>query len=288
MNEFFRIIGGVAELTASKAERIYNSLIITLLGTVGLVVIMWAINAYGAKEINFIFFFLGGILLLIMGFTPRVVGISAVAGLAVNGLQDKDLSQGTVSGMKALYKVVTGILFGFWIVAGLLATWSFKEAPMAFWLVATMAMVIGVAIEFYEIKGGVFKWVVIIYAIGVILAAFWQTFPQEWKPSRNADTPPATASTQVAKHEARWERQADGSISVGVWQPWTRVPSDSCVKIRDVRPEQVQLKDNEHDEGIDWTTYHKNGKRTFDYFRLKSDGRSTVVKYEFRPWGTCS
>lgn len=177
MNEFFRIVSGTAELTESKAERIYNTLIITMLGTMGLLLVMWAINAYWMKEINFFFFFLGGILLLVMGFTPRVVGMSAVAGLAVNGLQDKDLSQGTVSGVKVLYKVVTGILFGFWVVAGLLATWSFKEAPMAFWPVATMAIVIGIVIEFFEMKGGVFKWVVIIYAVGVILVAFWQTLP---------------------------------------------------------------------------------------------------------------
>lgn len=107
-------------------------------------------------------------------------------------------------------------------------------------------------------------------------------------PARKADVPPATASTQAVKQEAKWERMADGSIPVGVWQPWTKVPSDSCVLFRDVRLEQIELKDNERDAGIDWNAYHKNGKRTFDYFRLKSDGRSLVLKYEFRPWGTCS
>lgn len=176
----------------NKANEVHDALVIALCTLCGLILVMWGLNAYVTKEINYFFFFVGGILLIINGSTPRIAGLSAAGGIIVQELNDKDKSQGAIKGLQVLYKVVTGVLFGFWVLAGLLSTWSFKEAPGAFWPIAAMALTIGITIELFSMKGGVFKWVVIIYAVGVICTAFWQTFPKEWK---SAMTPSAPAAT---------------------------------------------------------------------------------------------
>lgn len=217
--------------TKNNVIKLRSAIVTMMMLCIGLIIIMWGINAFGGKEVNYVFFFAGGILLILQASNPRVVGGSALAGTVVQGLRDEDLTQGAVKGVMVLYRVMLGMLFGFWVLAGLLSTWSFKEAPGAFWPIAAMALTIGVTIEFFEMKGGVFKWVVIGYAVGVILVAFWQTVPTNWK-SRGVTESSASAQTssQGQSSSAKWSVQADdGAIPVGVWSESTMLPPGSNV-----------------------------------------------------------
>jgi hypothetical protein len=191
---FWRTVVGGAQITEDTAYEVYTALVAVGLVLCGMILGMGLLNAFIAKEVNYFFFFIGGILILMKGFKPPVVGASAIGGVGLHFLADKDLSQGAIKGLEVLYKVVTGVLFGFWVIAGLLATWSFKEAPGAILPIVAMGLTIGVTIELFNMKGGVFKWVVIIYAVGVICTAFWQTFPADWKAQFKATPPPAAGA----------------------------------------------------------------------------------------------
>ena len=48
------------------------------------------------------------------------------------------------------------------------------------------------------------------------LAFLWKDYASK-TPQEKGDAPTATTSAQAAKQEAKWERQADGTIPIGVW-----------------------------------------------------------------------
>lgn len=220
MNLIWQLLVGTWELAEENVHRLRAALVAMMMWCIGLIIIMWGINALGGKEVNYVFFFLGGIFLILKASNPRIAGASAIAGSTVQGLRDEDLSQSAVKGVVVLYRVMLGLLLGFWILAGLLSTWSFKEAPAAFFPIAAMALTIAVTVEFFNMKGGIFKWVVIGYALGVILVAFWQTVPADWK-SKTSQASTSNASIQPSSQgqsfSAKWSRNDDGTIPVGVW-----------------------------------------------------------------------
>lgn len=297
----WRIIQGSAQITEEEANNVYKSLVMALVAMFGLTFVMWGLNAIGAKEINYIFFFFGGMLILIMGFTPRLVGLSAVGGFVINGLNDKDKSQGMVKGIQGLIKAVSGILLGFWIASGVLATWSFREAPMAFFPIAAMALTIGVTVQFYGMKGGVFKWVVLIYALGVIGTAFYQTFPKEWKEAATPAPRSSTPTTRVAP------AQTSMPNSVGVvhsfmapeasWSTSIAVSSDRCIRWWGKNPDgnefATQVRGVVDSKWVDWEEFKQRkaeGKIRYNigWIRFQANEPNALVSYSFHPKGTCT
>ena len=287
-------IGGT-QITEDTAYEVYSALVAAILGLCATIFGMWLLNAFMAKEVNYFFFFIGGFLLLIKGFKPPVVGASAIGGVGLHFLADKDLSQGAIKGLQVLYKVVTGVLFGFWVLAGLLSTWSFKEAPGAFWPIAAMALTIGITIEFFNMKGGVFKWVVIIYAVGVICTAFWQTFPKEWKSVMTPATPVATVPRVVPAPS--WVGVVQTlNLTMGEWTAPIRLQIDRSVcwwgKNPDgkaFRTEVRGINDPTWYEASEFRRLQKEGRISYNFgwIRFKGLEPEAVAMYEYRQPGQC-
>jgi hypothetical protein len=210
--------------TASKAKAVHNTLIGVIVAAFAVIVLMWYINISGGKAYNIVLFLAGGLYIAVSFSRPLVAATAAGAGAVVAGLADKDLSQGALTGLKALYKVTVGTLFGFWVLAGLLATWSFEKNPSSFFYVMAMVLTIAVTVELFEMKSNkLAAKVIITYAIGVIAVAFWQTIDNQ--PNLNEFTPsgwkmPASSVSrgEVVKVDYPTFRGGIGrSVATGSW-----------------------------------------------------------------------
>lgn len=293
---FWRTVVGGAQITEDTAYEVYTALVAVGLVLCGMILGMGLLNAFIAKEVNYFFFFIGGILILMKGFKPPVVGASAIGGVGLHFLADKDLSQGAIKGLEVLYKVVTGVLFGFWVIAGLLATWSFKEAPGAILPIVAMGLTIGVTIELFNMKGGVFKWVVIIYAVGVICTAFWQTFPKEWK---SVMTPaiPVAAVPRVAAAPGWVGVEHKLRLNMDKVSETVRITGDRCIRwwgeSLDRSTFQAELRGINDYTWYTWDEFKKlkaAGKVTYaaGWVRFKALEPGAIVFYEFRYPGQCT
>ncbi len=196
------------DATNAHAENLQAAIIGILLFILIATLAMWCFNISGLKEVNFIFFFIGGLYLVAKFSQPKMVVAGAVIGTVAGGLRDKDLSQSAAEGVKWLYKIALGLVLGFWVLAGMLATWSFENAPAAFFPVAAMTMLLAVMVEFFEMKGGMFKKVLVAYAVGVIIVALWQTI--SWKSIAPTEQPEATPPHEV--QEASSATQGGGGM----------------------------------------------------------------------------
>lgn len=204
-----------ASITSLKAKQIHAMLMKVILASLVIILIMWAINSLGWKQFNIIFFLLGGLYILVQVTKPFTVAVAAGAGVVLAGLNDKDKSQGALTGLYALYKITIGALFGFWVLAGLLATWSFEERPASFFYVMAMVLTIAVTVEVYTLKGSKMSAKVIVtYAVLVILAALWQTITKEQREmvptipfTREAEKKEAAAVADAAMQRAVTEAQ---------------------------------------------------------------------------------
>ncbi len=185
LNGVWAIIAGSATIAADEVNRLYWKLLSVAAGLAGLVFVQWVINSAGAPGLNFIFFFSGGALILAMGFSPiRGPGTGAVIGTVFAALRDTDLSQGALAGILGWMRGVMILLFGYWVVSGLLATWPFSENPLAFWPIAAMGCVLGTTAVVYGLKGKMLPKIITLYAVGVIVLAAFTTMPilQGWLP----------------------------------------------------------------------------------------------------------
>ncbi len=152
-----------------------------------LTVIMWFLNVSGLMGINLFLFFLGAIGIVVMATSLAAVMAAGVIGAFGAFFDDKDISQGTITGLSTLGKLIWGLLLGWFLIAGLLSTWSFAYNPAAFFFVAAGALTSMVALQFYKISTG--KWLIIgvlTYCAIVVLLALGSTSPNMVKIGQTA------------------------------------------------------------------------------------------------------
>ena len=225
---------GVAHalLLKDAADELYKSIVkIGFCAIIGILV-MWVVNAIGAKELNFVFFFIGIIVFAIWVFAPTRLLIAAGAGAAIEGLQDKDLTQGAVKGITTLYQVALGVMLWFMIAAGILSVISFQAKPMAFFPIVAMLLLITVG--YSAVKNGTVKGFIATFGTLVIIFYLWALVPEDWKfwkSSENATQPGKVVQGAMSGRMDNTESQAiwtgvepDGSAPVGVWSLEVTVP----------------------------------------------------------------
>lgn len=262
-----RIGVAVAGLATNEAERLQMALIVTIGVLLFLIGIMWGINAYWVKEVNLIFFVLGGIYLIVKGTQWRLIGAAALVGVGVQGLRDQDMSQGAVQGVQVLYKILFGLLFGFWLIAGLLSTWPFEAAPAMFFPFAAMIMVIAVTCIFFGIKGKVTAWIIIAYATGVIGIIGWKTLtPESWRTPEVKVEPLRYNGVGVERHPAWTVKGKDGALPVNVWSKSIKVPPGCRAKHAAGLGTVFQVRSRLH--GGAWTLQAPKAKVPGDEFQV--------------------
>lgn len=230
-NLLWRVLEGGYNITREEADRIHGFLLRLMVVTVSLILVMWGFNAVGMKEVNFIFFFIGGGYIAAKALQPKMIGLAAVAGVVVQGLRDEDLSQGAVKGLQALYMVALGVLLGFWVLSGILSTWSFKEAPAAFFPIAAMVLTLAVMSAYFGLKGKTAVTAITAYAVVVIAIAGWQTIPVSMRPfqgshaAQQRSAKAIQADRRVTEVVVNWGQNANSKPPINVWSYGYSIPA---------------------------------------------------------------
>lgn len=163
-----------ARYARRNTQRLYHTIGYLVLPAIILAVVaMWLINIAGGQGVNFIFFVAGIYALAIFALKPKMLLIAAGLGIIVDGLNDKDITQGSVRGVQVLFNALFGVLFYFTACAATLSFISFAASPAAFWGYIVIITCVSALFAYLNISTG--KWmvrIVVVFAVvmSVILA----------------------------------------------------------------------------------------------------------------------
>jgi hypothetical protein len=256
-------------------------------GMVLSILLMWGLNVAGWQEVNYIFFFIGMLFFLYVGFSPKAVLTALGVGVVVQGLQDEDLTKGAVVvGLKALYQVVLGVMLWFGIIVGILSVVSFEPKPLAFLPIAATLLIM--TLTFASVKSRVLKGVVTVIGTLVIGYHSWYLVPEEWK---------LRASGKVAARQQVPPKPTmfSAMLSTEEWRT-IELPGGKCIWYRTEDPKKDDLLVEVSGMNLNWV------ERT-EYRRLKALGKAPFknpawmqflakepgvkLTWEFRTIGQC-
>ncbi len=205
------------------ANEVYERLVICVLLAIGslsvLTIIMWCINAYGGiKEWNLIFFFATLIPVLFLAFLPKVQVVAMVAGAVLKGINLNNPVTGAESGLQVYYTAVRSLVLWFWVLAGFLATWPLSKSPGAFFVILAMSCFLGLLFWHYDMQSKMVRWLLIVYAITIIITALFKTLGTDEPTS-------ATRSQSMADFGSPVTLKANG----GSWSKGIRITGDRCI-----------------------------------------------------------
>lgn len=159
-----------ARYARRNTQRLYHAVGYVALPAIMLAVIaMWLINIAGGQGVNFIFAVAGSYALAIFALKPKMFIVAAGLGVIVDGLNDKDITQGSVRGVQVLFKAFFGGLFYFTACAATLSFISFAASPAAFW--GYVIIITGVSAMFAYLNISTGKWMVrIVVTFAIIMS----------------------------------------------------------------------------------------------------------------------
>ena len=132
---------------------------------------MWALNAfvpqgYG-RGVVMVIAFIGLLVMATAALHPKFLFWAAGLGAIVEGLNDRDITQGSVQGVRVYFRVVSGALFYFTASAVILAIIPFTKAPSVFWGFALIIIAVSTLFAYLNVDTG--KWKVRIVVTSVIV-----------------------------------------------------------------------------------------------------------------------
>lgn len=144
---------------------------------------MWWLNvaaeSSGWVYLNLIPTILGTIAIFFWGLRPtHILAFGGIGGL-MEKLRDKDTSQGVAIGPYWLYRAVLWFGFGFFMIGITLTTWSFHEAPGAFWIGYGSLLGLVIVFQLLRWNGTWAPYIALIYLLGCLAVSAWQTFGYE-------------------------------------------------------------------------------------------------------------
>ncbi|HXK37883.1 MAG TPA: hypothetical protein VJ579_02350 [Candidatus Paceibacterota bacterium] len=182
MNAILTFLRGLATSAGNAVSNILKTMFLASIFMLGLTFVMWLLNIFGLKELNYVFFFLGGIMIFFIGFNPATIVTSILVGAVAGGINREGIMKGALTGPARLLYFIIGLLYAFFALAGLLATTSFAESPSSFFAIMAMTMLLGVATAFVGAKASKFAFAVVaVYAAYICVRAIWAIIPVETK-----------------------------------------------------------------------------------------------------------
>ena len=164
------VIGEMTTVARRKIGKTYLGLWFAILMMVALVAIMWICNITGLPGWALFIGSFGMMALAFITFAPKSVFIFLGFSALVAELNDEDISQGTLKGVNALYRVFLALGYAFMGMSGLLGTWSFANYPEAFWVIAFFGTFLLILLAHNKVAmGNWMLWIAGGYAIAVIL-----------------------------------------------------------------------------------------------------------------------
>jgi hypothetical protein len=152
------------------------------LSAIGLILVMWILNIIGLKEINYIFFFFGGIAIFMAGINP----ITLLASIFVGGISGKIDGDGFFKGIKKgvndLFHFVNGIAYAFVLLSGVAAIISFKESPSSFFAIFVAITILYTGASYMKKSVGGFTAIMTYsFVFYICIRAFWAIIPVDTK-----------------------------------------------------------------------------------------------------------
>lgn len=182
MNAIITFLRGIVTSAGNALSTMLKTFFMTFLGMFALTLVMWMLNIFGCKEVNYLFFFLGGIMIFFIGINPATIVTSVLIGAVSGGVNHDGIMKGALRGPAQLLHLVLGLLYAFFVLSGVLATTSFEESPSAFFAIMAMVMLLGVAVSFYGEKFGSAPMVLVtLYVVYVCIRATWAIVPVDTK-----------------------------------------------------------------------------------------------------------
>lgn len=152
------------------------------LSAIGLILIMWILNICGLKELNYIFFFLGGIAIFMAGINPITLIASIFVGGISGKIDGKGFFKGTKQGVNNLFHFVNGIAYAFVLLSGIASVISFKESPSSFFAILVAATILCSGASYMKKDiGRLITLFTTIFVIYICLRAFWAIVPVDTK-----------------------------------------------------------------------------------------------------------
>ncbi len=184
------VVGEMTTVARRKIGKTYLGLWFAILMMMALVAIMWICNITGSPGWALLIGSFGMIALAFITFAPKTVFIFLGFGALVAELNDEDISQGTLKGVNALYRVFLALGYAFMGMSGLLGTWSFANYPAAFWVIAFFGTFLLILLAHNKVAmGNWMLWIAGGYAIAVILWMMGMTiYPVEKSSNTLNDT----------------------------------------------------------------------------------------------------
>lgn len=153
--------------TRRQATGLYTAVMTMVAFVFITVLIMWLLNVAGFQGINFALAFAGVFLLVGVMLAPKMIYVFFGLGALVNGLQDRDITQGGVAGISGFFRLMTGLIFYFTACATVLAIIPFKHSPSTFWGLALVIVVVSSMFTYLNISTG--KWMKYIVVTAAIM-----------------------------------------------------------------------------------------------------------------------
>lgn len=182
MNAIFTFLRGLATSAGNAVSNMLKTFFLASIYMLGLTLIMWLLNIFGLKELNYVFFFLGGLLIFFAGINPATIVTSILVGAVAGGINREGVLKGALRGPARLLYFIVGLLYAFFALSGLLATTSFAGSPSSFFAIMAMLLLLGVATSFMSAKSGKVAYALVLcYALYICIRAVWAVIPVETK-----------------------------------------------------------------------------------------------------------
>lgn len=176
---FFR---AVVNGTSMAYTQLMKTFFVTLVMTLFVTVFMWLMNIAGFKEINYFFFFIGGIMIFFIGLNPIAVIASVLYGGVSGGIRKEGVMKGALDGPGRLIHLIVGLMYTYFCIAGVLATTSFKESPSSFFaILAMVTLFCAMSVFFSRGFGRLARFLTYTYAFYVCTCALWAIVPVDAK-----------------------------------------------------------------------------------------------------------
>jgi hypothetical protein len=252
MNAIFTFLRGLATSAGNAVSSMLKTFFLASLFLLGLTLLMWLLNIFGLKELNYAFFFLGGIMIFFIGVNPATIVTSILVGAVAGGVKREGILKGALAGPARLLYFIIGLLYAFFALAGLLATTSFAESPSSFFAIMAMTMLLGVATSFVGAKAGkpVFA-LVLLYALYICVRVVWAIIPVDTKYDmgmsinyiQRIDKVIGTGSAEVQrKIQSIVLAEEQKALEVREAARMRREAADAAAKVQRERDEQVAKK----------------------------------------------
>jgi hypothetical protein len=173
----------LAQITYAPFQAAVVKITVVILALLCLLIIAFGLNIMELRILNVPLFFLGGVVIVLLGFKPAVIATFLGLGVIYQQANNASTVSGIAIGISAWYRAVMVALFLYWVAIGLLVILPWHQAPGMYWVILVALAFCAVMTQAYGLSPSP-KWVVYPVMVGtivVIIMALLLIVPDSWR-----------------------------------------------------------------------------------------------------------